>query len=172
LPDISGPDVMACLKLKGTLPPVLFLTGRDAEEDVVQVIQAGADDYMVKPPSRSVLIARIHGAALLGAWSWRRLEGAGCFLDHELKRQRQELGRWPMPSRGCCRTTRSRRVSSRLQAAAPISRTAEQTRAADWGCISCAPWRKNTAAQSSLQANREHSAASPCGCHSRDCHLR
>ncbi len=63
LPDISGPDVMACLKLKGTLPPVLFLTGRDAEEDVVQVIQAGADDYMVKPPSRSVLIARIHAVA-------------------------------------------------------------------------------------------------------------
>jgi two-component system response regulator RegX3 len=63
LPDMSGPDVMASLKLKGTLPPVIFLTGRDAEEDVVQVIQAGADDYMVKPPSRSVLIARIHAVA-------------------------------------------------------------------------------------------------------------
>lgn len=63
LPDISGPDVMASLKLKGTLPPVLFLTGRDGEEDVVQVIQAGADDYMVKPPARSVLIARIHAVA-------------------------------------------------------------------------------------------------------------
>ncbi len=63
LPDMSGPDVMASLKLKGTLPPVIFLTGRDAEEDVVQVIQAGADDYIVKPPSRSVLIARIHAVA-------------------------------------------------------------------------------------------------------------
>lgn len=63
LPDMTGPDVMASLKLKGALPPVLFLTGRDAEEDVVQVIQAGADDYMVKPPSRSVLIARIHAVA-------------------------------------------------------------------------------------------------------------
>ncbi len=63
LPDMTGPDVMANLKLKGTLPPVIFLTGRDAEEDVVQVIQAGADDYIVKPPSRSVLIARIHAVA-------------------------------------------------------------------------------------------------------------
>ncbi len=63
LPDMTGPDVMASLKLKGALPPVIFLTGRDAEEDVVQVIQAGADDYMVKPPSRSVLIARIHAVA-------------------------------------------------------------------------------------------------------------
>ena len=60
LPDMTGPDVMASLKLKGVLPPVIFLTGRDAEEDVVQVIQAGADDYIVKPPSRSVLIARVH----------------------------------------------------------------------------------------------------------------
>jgi len=49
LPDMSGPDVMASLKLKGTLPPVMFLTCRDAEEDVVQVIQAGADDYMSHP---------------------------------------------------------------------------------------------------------------------------
>lgn len=63
LPDMTGPDVMAHLKLKGTLPPVIFLTGRDAEEDVVQLIQAGADDYIVKPPARSVLIARIHAVA-------------------------------------------------------------------------------------------------------------
>jgi DNA-binding response OmpR family regulator len=63
LPDMTGPDVMANLKLKGTMPPVIFLTARDAEEDVVKVIQAGADDYIVKPPSRSVLIARIHAVA-------------------------------------------------------------------------------------------------------------
>jgi DNA-binding response OmpR family regulator len=63
LPDLTGPDVMAHLKLKGTLPPVIFLTARDAEEDIVQVIQSGADDYIVKPPSRSVLIARVHAVA-------------------------------------------------------------------------------------------------------------
>ena len=63
LPDLDGPDVMAALKLKGVLPPVIFLTGRDAEEDVVQVIQAGADDYIVKPSSRSILIARVHAVA-------------------------------------------------------------------------------------------------------------
>jgi two-component system response regulator RegX3 len=63
LPDMSGPDVMANLKLKGRLPPVIFMTGRDAEDDVVQVIQAGADDYIVKPPTRGVLIARLHAVA-------------------------------------------------------------------------------------------------------------
>jgi len=63
LPDISGPEVMMGLKLKGALPPVIFLTARDAEEDVVSVIQAGADDYIVKPPSKGVLIARLHAVA-------------------------------------------------------------------------------------------------------------
>lgn len=63
LPDLAGPDVMASLKLKGMMPPVIFLTARDTEEDVVQVIQAGADDYIVKPPARNVLIARIHAVA-------------------------------------------------------------------------------------------------------------
>jgi two-component system, OmpR family, response regulator RegX3 len=63
LPDMTGPEVMSNLKLKGAMPPVIFLTGRDAEEDVVSVIQAGADDYIVKPPTKGVLIARIHAVA-------------------------------------------------------------------------------------------------------------
>lgn len=62
LPDLSGPDVMASLKLKGTLPPVIFLTGRDAEEDVIRMLEAGADDFIVKPPSRGILLARIQAA--------------------------------------------------------------------------------------------------------------
>lgn len=58
--DMSGPEVLASLKLKGNIPPVIFLTGRDAEEDIVQVMEAGADDYIVKPPSINVLNARIN----------------------------------------------------------------------------------------------------------------
>ena len=60
VPDISGPEVLASLKLRGTIPPVIFLTGRDAEEDIVQIMEAGADDYIIKPPSVSVLNARIN----------------------------------------------------------------------------------------------------------------
>jgi two-component system, OmpR family, response regulator RegX3 len=60
IPDMSGAEVLAGLKLKGNLPPTIFLTGRDAEEDIVQMIEAGADDYIVKPPSTSVLVARIN----------------------------------------------------------------------------------------------------------------
>jgi two-component system, OmpR family, response regulator RegX3 len=60
VPDMSGTEVLASLKLKGNYPPTIFLTGRDAEEDIAQVIESGADDYIVKPPNSSVLIARLN----------------------------------------------------------------------------------------------------------------
>ena len=60
VPEMTGVEVLESLKLKGSYPPVIFLTGRDAEEDVVAVIEAGADDYIVKPANPKVLIARIN----------------------------------------------------------------------------------------------------------------
>lgn len=61
LPGLSGPDVLCRLRLQlgANLPPVIFLTGRNAEADVVQALEAGADDYLVKPLSRPVLLARL-----------------------------------------------------------------------------------------------------------------
>jgi len=60
VPDMSGREVLERLKIKGNHPPVIFLTGRDAEEDVADVIESGADDYIVKPPAPKVLVARIN----------------------------------------------------------------------------------------------------------------
>lgn len=60
VPDMSGREVLESLKIKGIYPPVVFLTGRDSEEDVISVIESGADDYIVKPPSPQILIARIN----------------------------------------------------------------------------------------------------------------
>jgi two-component system, OmpR family, response regulator RegX3 len=60
VPDMLGTEVLSSLKLKGNLPPIIFLTARDSEEDVVHVIENGADDFIVKPPNISVLIARIN----------------------------------------------------------------------------------------------------------------
>lgn len=61
VPDLSGPDVLARLqlKLRQAMPPVVFSTGRDGEADVVAVLTAGADDYLVKPLSRPLLLARL-----------------------------------------------------------------------------------------------------------------
>lgn len=60
VPDMSGTEVLASLKLKGNFPPTIFLTGRDAEDDVALVIESGADDYIVKPANPNVLIARVN----------------------------------------------------------------------------------------------------------------
>lgn len=57
VPDMSGFEALASLKLKGNVPPVIFLTGRGGEEDIVKVIDAGADDYIVKPPFKCVSCA-------------------------------------------------------------------------------------------------------------------
>jgi two-component system, OmpR family, response regulator RegX3 len=61
LPDMEGPDVMLSIKLRSNkLPPILFFTGRSEEEDIVRVIESGADDYIVKPASYQMLLARVN----------------------------------------------------------------------------------------------------------------
>jgi DNA-binding response OmpR family regulator len=46
--------------------PILFLTHRDAEEDVVQALEAGADDFLVKPPRERELLARVDSVGRRG----------------------------------------------------------------------------------------------------------
>ncbi len=60
VPDMSGFEVLASLRLKGNVLPVIFLTGRDAEEDIIKVMDAGTDDYIVKRPNLNVLVAQIN----------------------------------------------------------------------------------------------------------------
>ncbi len=61
VPDLLGTEVLARIRIKHrqATPPVIFTTGRDSEEDVVGVLAAGADDYIVKPLSRPLLLARL-----------------------------------------------------------------------------------------------------------------
>jgi len=60
VPDISGTEVLAWVR--SHLPqrvPVLFVTGRTSENDIVAGLTAGADDYMIKPLRGSELVARV-----------------------------------------------------------------------------------------------------------------
>ncbi len=59
LPGISGLDVMESLNAIGRMPPAIFLTSNDSEEDIARILLAGADDYVIKPPNTSILHARI-----------------------------------------------------------------------------------------------------------------
>lgn len=59
LPGRSGLEVLATLRKRGVMTPVLVLTARDRVLDRVLGLDAGADDYLVKPFAFAELLARI-----------------------------------------------------------------------------------------------------------------
>jgi two-component system response regulator MprA len=59
LPDVDGIEVCRRLRAAGDDTPVLMLTARDAIDDRVQGLDAGADDYLVKPFALAELLARL-----------------------------------------------------------------------------------------------------------------
>ena len=73
LPDIDGLDVCRLLRREGNRVPVLMLTARDAVADRIDGLDAGADDYLVKPFDVDELAARLRallrraGADLVGS---------------------------------------------------------------------------------------------------------
>ncbi len=68
LPRMSGLEVLRRLRSRNTPIPVLILTAMDAVEDRIKGLDAGADDYMVKPFDMGELAARLR--ALIRR-SWR-----------------------------------------------------------------------------------------------------
>lgn len=60
LPDEDGMNLLRRLRTAGHGLPVLILTARDAVEDKVAGLHAGADDYLLKPFDLSELVARLH----------------------------------------------------------------------------------------------------------------
>lgn len=70
LPRRSGLEVLRQLRARGQSVPVLVLTARDAVDDRVTGLDAGADDYVVKPVAIAELAARLRALV-------RRAHGAG-----------------------------------------------------------------------------------------------
>jgi len=61
LPDGSGIEVIEAIRSSpNSRLPVVFLTARDSEDDIVRGLTSGGDDYVVKPPKRRELIARVN----------------------------------------------------------------------------------------------------------------
>jgi len=58
LPVLSGEEVCARLRAEGVWTPILVLTAREGELDETDVLNLGADDYLRKPFSYPVLVAR------------------------------------------------------------------------------------------------------------------
>jgi len=60
LPKMDGLELLKRLRGMKVQTPVIFLTARDSESDVVQGLNLGADDYLTKPFSFNELLARVH----------------------------------------------------------------------------------------------------------------
>jgi two-component system, OmpR family, response regulator PhoP len=82
LPKTSGIDIIRQARQRGRAFPILILTARDGWQSKVDGLEAGADDYLVKPFHKEELMARAR--ALLrrsGGWAHSRLESGPVVLD-------------------------------------------------------------------------------------------
>lgn len=69
LPGMDGFEIARRLRREGKQTPILILTARDTEMDVVRGLNLGADDYLVKPFSLDVFFARLSAVSRRGARS-------------------------------------------------------------------------------------------------------
>ena len=67
LPRVDGFEVARRLRHAGNQTPILMLTARDAVPDIVKGLDRGADDYLTKPFSFEVLLARLRSVARRGS---------------------------------------------------------------------------------------------------------
>jgi DNA-binding response OmpR family regulator len=91
LPKLDGSLCCADLRKRGMTTPILLLTARDAIDDRVAGLDAGADDYLVKPFSFSELLARIR--ALCVGPSCRRPQACEREHLHGSRRAHRDAGR-------------------------------------------------------------------------------
>jgi DNA-binding response OmpR family regulator len=59
LPDIDGREAVRILRKNGFKAPIIMLTGHDTDSDTILGLEAGANDYVVKPFRFAVLLARV-----------------------------------------------------------------------------------------------------------------
>ena len=127
MPDLDGIEVVRRLRAAGRAMPICILSARDEVTDRVGGLEAGADDYLVKPFALEELVARLR--ALLRrsrAESGARLEVDGLVIDPE----RREA------TRGGRALTLTRREFALLEALARSAgrvRSREQLLSSVWG---------------------------------------
>jgi len=90
LPGVEGFSIVRRLRASRSSTPILLLTARDTAEDIVTGLDAGADDYLTKPFSFKILLARLRALSRRRTVEPRtQLQIADLVLDpatHEVKR--------------------------------------------------------------------------------------
>ena len=96
LPRMDGREILKRMRSVDIQTPVIFLTAKDSEEDIVHGLNLGADDYLTKPFSFNELLARIHAILRRGqAFSLpSRLQVANLTLEadgHRVFREKTKI---------------------------------------------------------------------------------
>jgi DNA-binding response OmpR family regulator len=95
LPFLDGFEVTRRLRARSITTPILLLTARDTPQDVVRGLDAGADDYLTKPFSFEVLLARLRARTRVGATgAGSKLRFSDLAIDletHEVRRGKRLL---------------------------------------------------------------------------------
>ncbi len=69
MPEMNGIDVIKSIRNKGIKTPILILSAKSALDDMVQGLDAGADDYLTKPFKTRELLARLRAVCRRNAYS-------------------------------------------------------------------------------------------------------
>jgi two-component system, OmpR family, copper resistance phosphate regulon response regulator CusR len=94
LPFMDGLEVTRRLRRGGVRTPILLLTARDAPDDIVRGLDAGADDYLTKPFAFDVLLARLRARTRQAAPAGARRRFADLTID--LERSEAWRGKTPL----------------------------------------------------------------------------
>jgi two-component system OmpR family response regulator len=89
LPDLNGYEVCAALREHGNATPILMLTAKDGEYDEAEALDTGADDFLSKPFSYVVLVARLRALVRRGGARSPVLRVADLELDPLTRRCRR-----------------------------------------------------------------------------------
>lgn len=92
LPDGDGRDFCARLRRQGRSFPIIILSGANSPADIVRGLDAGANDYIVKPFGPEELMARLRAQMRVFESSDEASFAIGCYRFHPATRQLQEMG--------------------------------------------------------------------------------
>ncbi|SEP64803.1 two-component system, OmpR family, response regulator PhoP [Solimonas aquatica] len=82
LPGLSGIELIRQVRKAGRKYPILILTARDGWQSKVEGLEAGADDYLVKPFHKEELLARVRALVRrVGGWAQSQLQSGPYIVD-------------------------------------------------------------------------------------------
>lgn len=128
LPGLDGIDVCKQLRRESrSALPILILTARDSERDTISGLDAGGDDYLVKPVSLAVLGARLRALQRRSTGSvGGQLQVADLILDLHIRTARRGLRKLDLTPSGF-------RLLERLMAASPALVSRQDVEYLLWG---------------------------------------